>query len=349
MIGPTTPSAHSRRHPHQPRRRLQHQRRHRLDHLDHARLEQHGGGVDRVRPRHPLVGRGLHDDEAGVGLGMRGRAAPGRPTAAPTRAARTGTAAAASRLRAPASAPSRASSSPGTSSTPPTMIRLGSPSAWASTQWMTLAVRIHATLPANACRERSRSSRVPGRGSAARPRAGSPPRARAVIAADLDLEARARDLRGTCRTPRRVKADVTRREDVEALVATHDRIDVYFNNAGIPERVKPLAEITREEWDAVARRQPDGAVRRRPGRRAEAAPGRRAARHRLDHRQPATARPRRLRRVQGRRRRARQGAGGRARPRRPRERDQPRPGQHADARRASASTPTPRRRSRSSA
>jgi 3-oxoacyl-[acyl-carrier protein] reductase len=30
-----------------------------------------------------------------------------------------------------------------------------------------------------------------------------------------------------------------------------DRIDVYFNNAGIPETVKPLAEITREEWDAV--------------------------------------------------------------------------------------------------
>ena len=44
---------------------------------------------------------------------------------------------------------------------------------------------------------------------------------------------------------------MTKREDVEALLAKHDRIDVYFNNAGIPETVKPLAEITREEWDAV--------------------------------------------------------------------------------------------------
>ena len=41
------------------------------------------------------------------------------------------------------------------------------------------------------------------------------------------------------------------RDDVEALVANLDRIDVYFNNAGIPGAVKPLAEITRDEWDAV--------------------------------------------------------------------------------------------------
>jgi hypothetical protein len=34
--------------------------------------------------------------------------------------------------------------SPGTSSTPPTTIRLGSPSACASTQWMTLSSRIPA-------------------------------------------------------------------------------------------------------------------------------------------------------------------------------------------------------------
>ncbi len=44
---------------------------------------------------------------------------------------------------------------------------------------------------------------------------------------------------------------MTKREDVEALLAKHDQIDVYFNNAGIPETVKPLAEITREEWDTV--------------------------------------------------------------------------------------------------
>ena len=42
---------------------------------------------------------------------------------------------------------------------------------------------------------------------------------------------------------------MTAREDVEALVAGHERIDVYFNNAGVPARIKPLAELTREEWD----------------------------------------------------------------------------------------------------
>ncbi len=44
---------------------------------------------------------------------------------------------------------------------------------------------------------------------------------------------------------------MTDRDAIEALLAGVDHLDVYFNNAGIPERVKPLAEITREEWDAV--------------------------------------------------------------------------------------------------
>jgi 3-oxoacyl-[acyl-carrier protein] reductase len=69
-----------------------------------------------------------------------------------------------------------------------------------------------------------------------------------VVAADVDLE----KARETCEglenaTPAR--ADVTRREDVEALVSGHDRIDVYFNNAGVPAQIRPLAELTREEWD----------------------------------------------------------------------------------------------------
>jgi len=69
-----------------------------------------------------------------------------------------------------------------------------------------------------------------------------------VIAADVDLEQARETCAGLHRaTPAR--ADVTRREDVEALVRDHDRIDVYFNNAGIPARVKPLAELTRDEWD----------------------------------------------------------------------------------------------------
>jgi len=71
-----------------------------------------------------------------------------------------------------------------------------------------------------------------------------------VLAADLDFKKAHETCSGLPNaTP--VKADVTKREDVEALLERHDAIDVYFNNAGIPEAVKPLAEITREEWDAV--------------------------------------------------------------------------------------------------
>src|SRR3954470_22138252 len=69
-----------------------------------------------------------------------------------------------------------------------------------------------------------------------------------VIAADVDLERALETCEGLAGATA-AEADVTRREDVEALVAGHDRIDVYFNNAGVPARVKPLAELTREEWD----------------------------------------------------------------------------------------------------
>jgi 3-oxoacyl-[acyl-carrier protein] reductase len=69
-----------------------------------------------------------------------------------------------------------------------------------------------------------------------------------VIAGDLDLQAAEETCRGLANaTPAQV--DVTRREDVERLVEPHERIDVYFNNAGVPARVRPLAELTREEWD----------------------------------------------------------------------------------------------------
>ena len=69
-----------------------------------------------------------------------------------------------------------------------------------------------------------------------------------MIAADLDLEA----VEETCRgldNATAARVDVTVREDVEDLVARHERIDVYFNNAGLPARIKPLAELSREEWD----------------------------------------------------------------------------------------------------
>jgi 3-oxoacyl-[acyl-carrier protein] reductase len=71
-----------------------------------------------------------------------------------------------------------------------------------------------------------------------------------VLAADLDFQKAHETCAGLPHaTPH--KADVTQREDVERLLAKHDQIDVYFNNAGIPETVKPLAEISREEWDTV--------------------------------------------------------------------------------------------------
>ena len=71
-----------------------------------------------------------------------------------------------------------------------------------------------------------------------------------VIAADRDFKAAHETCAGLPNASP-VKVDVTKREDVEAMLAKHDHIDVYFNNAGIPERVTPLADITRAEWDAV--------------------------------------------------------------------------------------------------
>src|SRR3954463_6055001 len=71
-----------------------------------------------------------------------------------------------------------------------------------------------------------------------------------VIAADRDFQTAHETCAGLVHaTP--VRADVTRREDVEAMLERVEHLDVYFNNAGIPESVKPLAQITRQEWDAV--------------------------------------------------------------------------------------------------
>jgi 3-oxoacyl-[acyl-carrier protein] reductase len=71
-----------------------------------------------------------------------------------------------------------------------------------------------------------------------------------VVAADRDFEKAHETCAGLVNAIP-VRADVTKREDVERLVDTLDTLDVYFNNAGIPERVKPLRAITREEWDEV--------------------------------------------------------------------------------------------------
>ncbi|MEV0615642.1 SDR family oxidoreductase [Nonomuraea sp. NPDC050404] len=52
-----------------------------------------------------------------------------------------------------------------------------------------------------------------------------------------------------------VTCDVTRDKDVraalDALVGEFGRLDLAFNNAGVEQPVKPLVEITDEEWDRV--------------------------------------------------------------------------------------------------
>ena len=52
-----------------------------------------------------------------------------------------------------------------------------------------------------------------------------------------------------------VACDVTRSEDVKAAleetIETFGRLDVAFNNAGVENEVKPMAEVTEEEWDQI--------------------------------------------------------------------------------------------------
>ena len=52
-----------------------------------------------------------------------------------------------------------------------------------------------------------------------------------------------------------VIADVTRSDQVEAAVAqtiqTFGRLDFAFNNAGIEQPVKPIVDLTEEEWDGL--------------------------------------------------------------------------------------------------
>ncbi len=70
-----------------------------------------------------------------------------------------------------------------------------------------------------------------------------------VVAVDLDAEA-CEGLDALA-----LGADVTDADDVARMVATAvDRfggLDVFHNNAGLPEESKPVTEITREEWDRV--------------------------------------------------------------------------------------------------
>jgi NAD(P)-dependent dehydrogenase (short-subunit alcohol dehydrogenase family) len=52
-----------------------------------------------------------------------------------------------------------------------------------------------------------------------------------------------------------VRCDVTRGDDVKAAVErtveVFDRLDFAFNNAGVEQPVKPLVELTEDEWDRL--------------------------------------------------------------------------------------------------
>ena len=236
---------------------------------------------------------------------------------------------------------------PGTSSTPPTMIRLGSPSAWASTQWMTLAVRIRGTLPGMSGLGEDRGRHRGRIGD--RPRDGAPVRGRG---SDGDRRrprprSRARDLRRPARTPtgRAGRRHGPRGRRGARQAASTGSTSTSTTPAS--RRRSSRSPRSPARSGTRCRRQPHGAVRRRPGRRAEAQ-GRRAARHRLDHRQPPAPRPVCLRRVQD---------GVSVSPARSRSSSRPTsastsstpapPTRRCSA--ASASTSTPHRRSRSSA
>ena len=72
-----------------------------------------------------------------------------------------------------------------------------------------------------------------------------------LVLADLDpgVEKVAAELNQTA-----VRADVTRRQDMERMVEEpyrrFGRLDVLFNNAGVI-RLQPMLEVTEEEWDRV--------------------------------------------------------------------------------------------------
>jgi 3-oxoacyl-[acyl-carrier protein] reductase len=76
-----------------------------------------------------------------------------------------------------------------------------------------------------------------------------------VVVADRDADAAEAVAARLGERAKAAAVDVTDAGAVKLLVDEvcdqHGRVDVLFSNAGIPEQVKPLADITREEWDLL--------------------------------------------------------------------------------------------------
>ena len=79
-----------------------------------------------------------------------------------------------------------------------------------------------------------------------------------VIVADLNGDAAeqvAEHIRGRGGSASAVEADVTRNDDVEAMVAaavsTFGGLDIVMNNAGMPQRNQPMLEVDEETFDRI--------------------------------------------------------------------------------------------------
>ncbi|MGI9414033.1 MAG: glucose 1-dehydrogenase [Hyphomicrobiales bacterium] len=79
-----------------------------------------------------------------------------------------------------------------------------------------------------------------------------------VIVADLNGDAAeqvAEHIRGRGGLASAVEADVTRNDDVEAMVAaavsTFGGLDIVMNNAGMPQRNQPMLEVDEETFDRI--------------------------------------------------------------------------------------------------
>lgn len=76
-----------------------------------------------------------------------------------------------------------------------------------------------------------------------------------MIGASEEMEAVAEDLRGLGVAVSTKACDVRRWDEVKALadhaVQTHGSLDIWVNNAGIGYIMKPLLEVSPEDWEAV--------------------------------------------------------------------------------------------------